>query len=395
MQYRNDPKSGNELSLLGFGLMRLPRTLTQQIDIDKTEAMVRMAVEQGVNYFDTAYVYGGSEEAFGKVLARTGLRDRLYLATKLPHAQCKRYEDFDRIFSTQLERLGTDHIDYYLIHNLPDTTLWQRLVDLGIERWIAQKQVDGQIGSLGFSFHGKQPDFLQLLDVHDWDFCQIQYNYLDENYQAGHAGLEAAAAKGLPVIIMEPLRGGKLATGLPKKAEQLFKAADSRASIASWGFRWVFDQPEATVTLSGMGSIEQLEDNLRTAADALPGALNPEQRALYEQVQDIVRESYRVDCTGCNYCMPCPSGVNIPGCFAAWNTRASQGLVAGYTQYITSTGANHAGRYSGPRQCVQCGACERKCPQHIAIMERLQEVNKEMEPFWFTGLLKIIQRFSS
>jgi len=391
VQYRKDPKTGTELSVLGFGCMRFPRGITG-IDMAKTEAMLRNAIEHGVNYFDTAYVYGGSEVAVGEILAKDGLRDRIYLATKLPHQQCKSYEDFDRLFSTQLERLKTDHIDYYLLHNLPSRELWQRLVGLGIEKWIAEKKASGQVRQLGFSFHGAQPDFLDLLEVYNWDFCQIQYNYLDEHYQAGRAGLKAAYAKGLPVIIMEPLRGGKLSNGLPKEAAQILRAAEPQVSLASWAFRWLYDQKEVSVVLSGMSTAEQVEDNLKTAAEAAVGMFSPEQHRLLNQAIEIVKKSYRVPCTGCNYCMPCPHGVNIPGCFSAYNTRSAQGLISGMTQYVTSTAANHPGRYAGAGNCQACGECEAKCPQHIPIIEQLEEVKRHMEPFWFKLLLRILQR---
>jgi len=392
MKYRTDPKTGKQLSVLGFGLMRLPRT-RGSIDVNRAEAMILKAAEQGVNYFDTAYVYGGSEEAFGKVLGRnSGLRERINIATKLPHQRCKAYDDLDRIFAEQLERLQVSKIDYYLIHNLPDPTMWQRLTELGIERWIAAKKAAEQIGQVGFSFHGKQNDFLNVLDAYDWDFCQIQYNYLDENYQAGRVGLEAAHAKGLPVIIMEPLRGGKLAGSLPKKATEAFKAADPDASTASWGLKWIYNQPEATVVLSGMNSEEQLSDNIATASSSEADMLGTDEHALYDAVISVIQGSYRVPCTGCNYCMPCPHGVNIPGCFSAYNARAFQGLATGLMQYATSTGINHKDRYSGARRCAECGACLKKCPQDIAIIDALKEVRRHMEPFWFGAVMAVARR---
>ena len=393
MRYRKDPRSGNELSVLGFGCMRLPRS-AGHIDLDKSEALLRRAVEAGVNYFDTAYVYSGSEEALGTVLARTGLRDKIYLATKLPHQRCQRPEDFERIFTEELARLQTDHIDYYLIHNLPEPALWERVCDLGIKDWIAQKKATGQIRQVGFSFHGSLGNFEALLEAWDWDFCQIQYNYSDANYQAGASGLRKAHAKGLPVIIMEPLLGGKLATNLPKRARALQTATRPDWSAARWGFSWLWNQPEPTVVLSGMNASEQLEDNLATAQEAAPGMLGERETRALEEVRSVFREAYRVPCTGCNYCMPCPHGVNIPGCFAAYNSYYANGMVAGFTQYITSTGANHPGKSSGARSCEQCGACEKKCPQHIAIPAQLARVRKRLEPFWFGALLKAVNRFS-
>ena len=393
MQYRRSPKIDADLSVLGFGCMRFPRTLAAT-DMTKTEALFREAIEGGVNYFDTAYVYPGSESATGEILAKDGLRERVYLATKLPRQLCKSHDDLDRIFSKQLERLKTGYIDFYLIHNLPSLFYWQRLVDLGIEDWIAEKKQSGQVRWIGFSFHGAQNDFIELLDVYDWDFCQIQYNYLDENYQAGRVGLKAAYAKGVPVIIMEPLRGGKLATGLPKEAAQILEQADPQASLASWAFKWLYDQPEPSVVLSGMNAPEQLRDNLAVAGQAAVGMLGSEQKGVLEKAIELIKATYRVPCTGCNYCMPCPHGVSIPSCFSAYNARTTQGLIVGMSQYVTSTAANRPGQYSGAANCQACGVCLEKCPQQIEIIEQLKEVKKHMEPFWFKLALKVLGAIS-
>lgn len=220
MQYRTDVKSGNELSIIGFGCMRFPRNLTK-IDINRTERLITEAVKNGINYFDTAYIYGESEEVLGQIIHRNNLRNNIFLATKLPIGKCNVYNDFEALFQTQLERLCTNYIDYYLMHNLSDTKLWNGLCELGIEQWIEEKKASGQIKNIGFSFHGIHNEFIKLVDAYDWDFCQIQYNYINTNYQAGTAGLKKAAEKGLSVIIMEPLLGGKLANGLPKNATAL------------------------------------------------------------------------------------------------------------------------------------------------------------------------------
>ncbi|MDR0861592.1 MAG: aldo/keto reductase [Oscillospiraceae bacterium] len=389
MQYRKDARSGNELSALGFGCMRFPRGRTMQTDTAATERLIVEAVERGVNYFDTAYIYPGSEEIFGDILARTGLRDRVFIATKLPLQKCHRTEDFDALFATQLERLRTDHVDYYLMHNLSGSSIWESLCGLGIERWLAEKKASGAIRNVGFSFHGTQGEFLKLLDMYDWDFCQIQYNYMNENYQAGKAGLKRASEKGLPVIIMEPNLGGKLASGLPKRAEEAFRAADSKRTPASWSFRWLWNQPEVTVVLSGMDSLAQLEDNCDTAEDATVGALSERELAVYEPVRAAFRETYKVPCTGCNYCMPCPQGVNIPGCFAAYNMSFAVGLVSGLQQYITSIGATDPRKNYSARRCVKCGKCEKQCPQHIEISKHLEAVGRRMEPWWLRAGLKV------
>ncbi|MCL2299969.1 MAG: aldo/keto reductase [Firmicutes bacterium] len=381
MQYRTDPKSGNRLSALGYGCMRFPRNITGQVDLDKAAALVRSAVERGVNYFDTAYIYGGSEAALGQIFTRSpGLREKIFLATKLPIFLIKSADDFDRIFNIQLERLGTDYIDYYLIHSLTAPANWERLCALGAEEWIAKQKAAGRIRQIGFSFHGSRLDFERLLEMYPWEFTLIQYNYSDENYQAGKAGLQKAAAMGLPVMVMEPLLGGRLATGLPKKAASLLKKAEPDRSHAAWGLRWLWDQPEVTTVLSGMGGMAQLDDNIRSAEAAAPGCLTEAERALYPQVVKIFRESYKIPCTGCNYCMPCPKHVNIPGGFAAYNASYAVDLFTGFAQY--TTGMNIAGGKdsSSARNCVNCGACVKKCPQNIDIPAQLARVARKLEP---------------
>ena len=394
MQYREDRRSGNKLSILGLGCMRFTRGLNTRIDMDKAEKVICTAIEGGINYLDTAYVYGGSEEALGEILERNNLRDKIYLATKLPHYQCKKYEDFDRIFEHQCTRLRTDYIDYYLIHNLSAVSAWERMKSLGIEEWLASKRAEGRIAQIGFSCHGSQSIFLELLEAYDWDFCQIQYNYLDENYQAGRIGLQTAQGKGLMVVIMEPLLGGKLATGLPKKVTQLFREADQNRSAAAWALRWLWDQPEVTIVLSGMNTVEQLDDNLHTAADAVPHCLSSQDTATLEAAIKVFHETYKVDCTGCNYCMPCPQGVNIPGCFSAYNMRYVAGFMAGMTSYVTSAGLSRD-KSAAASSCTKCKACVSKCPQHIAIPDELEQVRKKMEPFWFGPILNIVRKAMS
>ena len=388
MQYVNDQRTGNKLSILGFGCMRFP------LDAGKTEKLILSAIDNGVNYFDTAYIYGNSETVLGGILRKNNVRDKIFLATKLPYYKCKRYEDFDLYFNKQLDRLKTDYIDYYLLHNLPDPRNWSDLCDKGIEKWIAEKKAGGQIRQIGFSFHGSRDNFMALLDAYDWDFCQIQYNYMDENYQAGRAGLLKAHEKGLPVIIMEPLLGGKLATGLPPKAVRILKDYGADRSPAAWALRWLWNQPEVTVVLSGMNGADQLEDNLKTAADSKPGMLQVKEAAVYGPVVEALREAYKIPCTGCNYCMPCPKGVNIPNCFAAYNASYAMGFFSGIMLYVTSTGANNPESTQGGKNCVKCGRCEKKCPQHIEISKSLPAVTKRMEPFWFGAAMWIMAKIT-
>lgn len=388
MQYRVDPKSGNKLSSLGFGCMRFPRGIS--IDFAKSEKLVLDAIERGVNYFDTAYIYPGSEDTLGEILHKNHVREKIFLATKLPHGRCKTYEEFDRLFNEQLRRLKTDYIDYYLIHNVPDMAAWNAVSAVGLEKWLAEKKASGQIRSVGFSFHGTQASFLELLDVYPWEFCQIQYNYMNENYQAGRLGLEKAHEKGLPVIIMEPLLGGRLANGVPKKAVKLFGEANPSITPAAWAMKWLWNQPEVTVVLSGMNAPEQLDDNISTAEHTAVGSLTDSELAVFNKVKAVFEESYKVPCTGCNYCMPCPKNVNIPGCFAAYNASYANGFVTGMTQYITSTNALHSSGGMRVANCVKCGICEKKCPQHIKIPSELGNVKKRLEPIGFSTGLKIV-----
>jgi predicted aldo/keto reductase-like oxidoreductase len=389
MKYRKDGKSGNELSALGFGCMRFPRK-NGAIDMARTEWLVMEAIQGGVNYFDTAYIYGGSEEALGSVLEKHKVRDKVFIATKLPLIVTRSRSDFDKFFNKSLERLRTDHIDYYLLHMLTDRRQWEKFRALGIEDWLAEQKKAGRIKQAGFSFHGAQEEFLRLLDVYDWDFCQIQYNYAQENYQAGRTGMLKAAAKGLPVIVMEPLLGGKLAAALPREAGEVFRAADPQRKAADWALRWLWNQDEVTVVLSGMNDPVQLEENLLTAETAMPGVLTEGEQETYRRVLEIFRASYKIPCTGCNYCMPCPQNVNIPGCFAAYNTSFAMGWIQGMQQYATSATLTSA-RTGGPGHCVRCGKCESHCPQHIAIMDSLKNTRRRLEPLWFRWGLAIVR----
>jgi predicted aldo/keto reductase-like oxidoreductase len=389
MRYRKD-KYGNKLSQLGFGCMRLPRGLNGKFDYNKSEKLILAAIENGINYFDTAYLYGGNEELLGEILRRNNLRDKVNIATKLPFLKCKSYDDFDRLFHEQLASLKTDWVDYYLIHSLPAPELWRQLTGLGIEKWLDKKKADGAIKQIGFSFHGVQGSFLELLEAYPWDFCQIQFNYMNENYQAGKAGLQAAAAKGLPVIIMEPLLGGKLASGLPKKALATFRGANPDYSPAAWALGWLWNQPEVTVILSGMNAEEQLRDNLQTAERTAAGSLTPQENSAIEAVKAVFKEAYKIPCTGCNYCMPCPQSVNIPGIFAAYNASYANGFITGMTQYLTGTGANSPEKDYTAHRCVKCGKCERHCPQHIAIIQELTTATRRLEPFWVRAVINIL-----
>jgi predicted aldo/keto reductase-like oxidoreductase len=387
MQYRIDKKTGRELSILGMGCMRFPKNVGGT-DLKKTESIVLSAIEKGINYFDTAWIYPGNEEALSFVLEKNKVRDKIYLATKLPAMLVGKVKDFDRFFDEQLKRLRTDRIDYYLIHNLADIVSWKHLVNLGIEPWISGKKKSGQIGQIGFSFHGTSDEFLKILDAYPWEFCQIQYNYSDENYQAGVRGLKKAAET-MPVIIMEPLLGGKLANSLPKEAQNIFRAAGA-FSPAARGLRWLWNQPEVTVVLSGMNDLIQVEENAALTDACTPGSLSTEELALYGRVKAVFNAANKIPCTGCGYCLPCPRGVNIPGCFSAYNTSYIMGWYTGVKQYINGTGITSP-KNSSPASCISCGACEKHCPQKVSIINSLVQVRKRMEPFWVRIILGVVR----
>jgi predicted aldo/keto reductase-like oxidoreductase len=285
--------------------------------------------------------------------------------------------DFDKYLNQSLERLKTDYIDYYLMHMVTDTQQWEKLKNAGIENWMAQKKKAGLIKHIGFSFHGSGSEFLRVLNSLDWELALIQYNYFDENFQAGVTGLRAAAEK-MPVVIMEPLLGGKLASGLPKEAVKLFKNADADLTPVGWALNWLWNQREVTTVLSGMSTKEQLEENIALAEKSSVRMLDDTKLAVYKSALEIIKRSCKVRCTGCNYCMPCPVGVNIPGSFSAYNAIYSMGYIEGMKQYVTSTGMTQE-KSGSPSLCVKCGKCEGHCPQSIPIMKELVTVKKRME----------------
>ncbi len=389
MRYRKD-KYGNDISVLGYGCMRFTQT-AGRIDLKKAEEEIMAAFRGGVNYYDTAYIYGGSEAALGEILERNGIRDQVYIATKLPHYLIQNNASLDKYFVEQLRRLRTDHIDYYLMHMLTDVQTWERLQGLGILEWLQKKQESGAIRQVGFSYHGNTEMFCRLVDVYQWDFCQIQYNYMDENSQAGRRGLLYAAEKGLPVIIMEPLRGGKLVTRLPEAARRIFaghKVPPHRGeeggaeelveyTPVQWALKWLWNQPQVTCVLSGMNSMEMVRDNINTAENTRVGELDEADEAMLRQVVQAINARMKVSCTGCGYCMPCPKGVDIPGSFAAYNRRYSEGWAAAMQDYFMCTAIRKDS--SGASNCIGCGKCEQHCPQHIQIRQELKAVKKTLE----------------
>ena len=389
MQYRKD-KKGNEISVLGYGCMRFTKK-GNAVDLDKAEQELMTAIRAGVNYLDTAYVYPGNEAAVGELLSRNHCREEIYLATKLPHYLIKSAEGAERMFQEQLRRLKTDYIDYYLMHMLTDIPTWEKLKGLGVEQWIEEKLASGQIRNIGFSYHGNADMFMQLVDAYDWDFCQIQYNYMDEHSQAGVKGLRYAHQKGLPVIIMEPLRGGRLVELLPESAKELFRREGERRTPAELAFKWLYGQPEVTCVLSGMNSMEMVEQNLKTASESFVGCLTDEDAALIEQVKQEIAQKVRVGCTGCGYCMPCPKGVDIPGTFRCYNAVYSEGKRSGRRDYLQCTAFRK--ETSSASQCIGCGKCESHCPQQIEIRKELKNAATELEDLRYKAIKTAIQVF--
>jgi len=380
MLYRKFGKTNEMVSILGFGCMRLPLLPggdPSKIDEVLSTNLIRYAIDEGVNYIDTAYPYHGtgmgssgqSEPFVGRVL-KDGYREKVKIATKLPSWLIKTRADMDNILNEQLQRLQTDYIDFYLVHALNSTT-WKNLKELGISEFLDQAIRDGRIKYAGFSFHDKQETFNEIVDWYDWSFCQIQYNYLDEEFQAGKKGLDYAAQKGLGLIIMEPLRGGKLATNLPTSVQDVFNHADKVRTPAEWALRWVWNHPEVSLLLSGMNSMAQVVENIKIAQNAEVNSFTEKENEVIEQAKNVFKQRIKVNCTGCGYCMPCPAGVNIPGCFTFYNNFHMFGQEEMYLRLL------QPGQRAS--NCIECGECETHCPQSIAIREELKGVKAIFE----------------
>lgn len=370
MEYRKIEKLNIAPSLLGFGCMRFPKKADGTIDEQEAEKMIDHAIANGVTYIDTAYPYhnGDSEPFVGRVLKKYP-RDSFYLATKLPIWELKTKEDVKRIFDSQLARLDVDYVDFYLLHAL-DAKKWQTVLDLDIIPFVEEMQRQGKVKYIGFSFHDSYETFEKILTYRAWDFCQIQYNYMDRNIQAGDKGYELTEKVGVPLVIMEPIKGGSLAN-LPADIDQIFKDAKPERSTSSWALRWVASHPNIKVILSGMSTYDQVLDNLATF-NGENIVLSEEELAIVDKVTQAINARTKNGCTGCAYCMPCPFGVNIPRNFALWNHESMYGNTekakADY-QALDSAQAS---------QCKQCGKCEKMCPQQLPIREHLKQVAKDL-----------------
>ncbi len=358
---------------MGFGAMRLPVIGNDPAQINEPEAikMIRHAIDGGVNYIDTAYPYHEqqSEPLVGKAL-QNGYREKVKLATKLPPWMVESAADFDRFLDEQLEKLQTDQIDFYLLHAL-NSTYWPKLKDWGVLSWAEGALADGRIQHLGFSFHDEFDVFKEIVDGYDsWTFCQIQYNFMDVEYQAGLEGLRYAADKGLAVVIMEPLRGGQLTTKVPPSVAELWQSAAVHRTPAGWALQWIWNHPEVSVVLSGMSTMQQVDENLASADRSNVGQLSGRELQLVDQVREEYRRLVPVPCTNCKYCLPCPNGVEIAQIFEQYNNaKIYDNLRGPRFHYRNLSDDQHAGN------CIECFECEEKCPQGIPIVEYLKKAH--------------------
>jgi len=376
MQYRKLGKTGEEISVLGFGCMRFqtknndPKEIKEDLAIEQ----IRYSIDKGVNYIDTAYPYHGemSEPLVGKAL-QDGYREKVKLASKLPSWLIEKREDFDKYMKEQMDKLQTDYIDFYLVHAI-NKERWENLNKHNLFEFLDQVKKDGRARYIGFSFHDELPLFKEIVDSYDWDFCQIQYNYLDKEYQAGEEGLNYAADKGLGIIVMEPLRGGKLTKKVPEDISSIFENSQREWSPAQWGFKFVWNNPKVHVVLSGMNRKDHIDENLQTASETSPNSLKAEDLEILSKVEKIYKERIVANCTDCKYCMPCPNGVDIPANIEMINEAYMfddiEGHKESYAKFIEDD--------KKASNCIECGLCEPKCPQHISIMEVMKKVDREL-----------------
>lgn len=397
MLYRKMPKTGDELSILGFGCMRLPMK-DGQIDEERATAQLRGAIDRGVNYVDTAWPYhfGASEPFVGRAL-KDGYREKVFLATKLPCWLVKTPDDMEKYLNTQLERLETDHIDYYLMHSLGWDT-WKKMLEMGITDFMDRIKTDGRVRRVGFSFHSAPDEFKPIVDSYNFDFCQIQFNYLDRDFQAGLAGLKYAASKNMGIVIMEPLRGGSLGSAQqPEAVQAVFDTAETKRTPVEWALRWVWNHPEVGVILSGMNEETHIDENIRIASEAEPLSLTNKELEIMDRTEGEFKKLIKVNCTACEYCLPCPVGVKIPVCFEHYNNMfIFNDPNAALFRYAVQTGEAFAEHPNTgfASQCVQCGECVEKCPQGIDIPTELAEVVKVMEAGDFQGRVAGVRAFA-
>ncbi len=384
MLYRKLGKANLSVSVLGFGCMRLPTENgsgtgadhfdpNKAINEEETIRMIRYAIDQGVNYFDTAYPYhnGKSEPILGRAVQ--GYRDKVVIATKLPVWLVKEEKDFNKFLDEQMRRLGTDYLDVYLLHGL-NRQIWSKMLQLKVFKFLDQIRSNSRIRHVGFSFHDEVKIFKEIVDSYDWEICQIQYNFFDENYQAGREGLTYAASRGLGVVVMEPLRGGKLTDQIPPEVKTIWESAEKKRTPAEWAFRWVWNHSEVSTALSGVSTMGQIIENIRIANEGQPNSLSEKELSTIAQVKEVYRKMLKIDCTGCGYCMPCETGVDIPSNFSLYNDlfmfKNPEINVFLYNELISPERRASA--------CIECGKCEEQCPQHLQIQEGLKVVHKAL-----------------
>ncbi|MDK2892035.1 aldo/keto reductase [Methanohalophilus sp.] len=377
MLYRTLGKTGEKVSILGLGCMRLPVIGDDPSRIDEiaAEEIVRYAIDSGINYFDTAYPYheGKSESFLGKVLNDID-RKKVFLVTKMPSWLIESRKEMDTYFEEQLEKLHTNFVDAYLVHTL-NSDFWKSLTELGLFEFLDTIKEKGKARYVGFSFHDNVELFKEIVDAYPWDICQIQYNYLDVDYQAGKEGLLYAAEKGLGIVIMEPLRGGCLAENVPPEIMDIWNKNPVRRTPAEWGLRFLWDYPEINIVLSGMTTLDQLKENIQTAENGHAKSLTDFEHELISKVRNIYREKLKVNCTGCRYCLPCPAGVNISLNFKYLNNA----MLFGDIEKARLDYMNHVGDDRKASNCIKCGRCSERCPQDIPIPEMLEEIVKLLE----------------
>ena len=375
MQYRSFGKLGITGSAFGLGCMRFNGAASGDsvIDEEKAISLIRHAIDGGVTYLDTAYVYldRTSETILGKALT-DGYRDKVMIATKMPIDYVHSREDMEALFNEELRKLQTDHIDFYLMHGIRKER-WEQFKAIGAPEFFEELKQAGKIRYKCFSFHGPYEDFEEIITSYDWDMCQIQYNFMDINNQAGTKGLELAGRLGIPVVIMEGLLGGRLAKA-PANVQALYDAFPVKRSPVEWAFRWLCNRPEVATVLSGCNELEQIDENLRIFDTVAPGIMSQDELDLMEQVRMAYLSRTKIDCTGCRYCMPCPNGVNIPGIFSAWNRVSLYDLDPKAEDHLRQV----ISKDEGAGHCIACGACEAACPQHLSIIESLQSAWKEL-----------------
>ena len=372
------PKSEEKLSILGYGCMRLP-TKAGRIDKKKALKQIRSAIDKGVNYLDTAYPYhlGASESFLGSHVLKNGYREKVNIATKLPPFMVNKNEDMEKILNKQLSKLQIEHIDYYLLHGL-DGTSWKKLLGLGIIDFMDRIKSEKKVRNMGFSFHGTLEDFYKIIDGYNWDFCQVQFNMLDEYFQAGIDGINYAASKNIGIIVMEPLKGGQLVGKIPGEVKSIWKDATIQRTPAEWALRWVWDNPDVQVVLSGMNRDEHVEENIRIASEAKPHSLSKEELNIINEAKQAYHDSLKIGCTGCRYCLPCPAGIDIPYAFQSYNNYHLFGKLQDKMMYVATVGINKE-KPAWTSNCIDCGKCEKACPQHIEVRKQFKNVQKDLE----------------